>query len=68
MLIPLENASRLLEEYCSKRGCYHFGLFKACRMTLGPKIFPELLPSDYPGHFCELMLVGPGTFPETHSI
>lgn len=68
MLIPLENAVRLPEEYCSKRVCYHLGLFTACRMTLGPKFFLELLSSDYPGHFCELVLVGPGAFPETDNI
>lgn len=68
MLVPLENAVRLLEEYCSKRVCYHLGLFKTCRMALGAKCFLELPSSDYPGHFCELVLVGPGTFPATDSI
>lgn len=68
MLISLENAVRLLEEYYRKRVCYHLGVFKACGMTLGTKSFLELPSSDYPGHFCELVLIEPGTFPETDGI
>lgn len=32
-------------------------------MTPGLKFYPDLPSSDYPGLFCELVLVGPGTLP-----
>lgn len=52
----------------SKRGRYCLVLLNACRVILGPKFYTELPSSDYPGLFCGLALVGPGTLPKTDSI